>query len=298
MDLQHALLESKGNFNSFKRKLDSTLIAELCKITSFLDSFNPTLNQRVFHFVHKINEPMRCVHCNEPTIWRSHDSLHCTIIWARGKNYHKFCLKSECQAEKNKRRWKKQWESMDDEKRLLRKERWIKSKIASNLREFGTEWHSQTIDWQEKVKDTSRAKFGADWYMQTEKFDSVRQKFVFNWKSYVLPSGKEVKVQGYEDRILPILIQKFGENDLAISNDEIESCLGKIHYVGKDGKTHRYIPDIYVKSENLIIEVKSPWTYEVQRETNLLKADACKNKGINFKFVLIDSKGNMNEIYH
>ena len=62
--------------------------------------------------------------------------------------------------------------------------------------------------------------------------------------------------------------------------------MGKILYE-YNGNTHRYFPDIYIKSINTIIEVKSVWTYEQQKERNLMKEKACLKQGYNFEFIIL-----------
>ena len=47
-----------------------------------------------------------------------------------------------------------------------------------------------------------------------------------------------------------------------------------------------YYPDIFVKSENKIIEVKSTRTFELDRKKNLCKRDGCISKGYNFNFYI------------
>ena len=54
-----------------------------------------------------------------------------------------------------------------------------------------------------------------------------------------------------------------------------------------ENTNHRYYPDIYIKSENLVIEVKSTYTFNKEKEKNLLKRDSVLNKNINFKFVIL-----------
>jgi hypothetical protein len=54
-----------------------------------------------------------------------------------------------------------------------------------------------------------------------------------------------------------------------------------------EGETHRYYPDIYIKSENKVIEVKSTYTFNKEKEKNLLKRDSVINKNINFKFIIL-----------
>lgn len=49
-------------------------------------------------------------------------------------------------------------------------------------------------------------------------------------------------------------------------------------------KEFKYYPDIYIKSENKIIEVKSSWTYEKNLVKNILKALATMKLGYSFEF--------------
>ncbi len=65
--------------------------------------------------------------------------------------------------------------------------------------------------------------------------------------------------------------------------------MGKILYSKPNGKTGRYFPDIYVISERLLVEVKSTYTYDREKEINLLKAGAA-SLVCNFKFVIVDLK--------
>lgn len=46
----------------------------------------------------------------------------------------------------------------------------VDAKKSKNLTTTGKEWHTQTADWREKVRTTSRARFGADHYSQTREF--------------------------------------------------------------------------------------------------------------------------------
>lgn len=50
----------------------------------------------------------------------------------------------------------------------------------------------------------------------------------------------------------------------------------------------RNFPDIYIPSENKIIEVKSKYTFEVNQKVNLLKEKSMKDAGFNFEFIILD----------
>ena len=111
---------------------------------------------------------------------------------------------------------------------------------------------------------------------------------MYKYKEYIMPSGKVYKVQGNEPKALNLLLKTFKEEDIIISRPLIEKEIGKIQYLGKDEKTHYYYPDIYIKSINKIIEVKSNFTYNINIKINHLKRQACINNGLNFEFMLIN----------
>lgn len=118
-------------------------------------------------------------------------------------------------------------------------------------------------------------------------------KNTYKKKEYIFPSGRTEIVQGYEPQALNELIQTYNEDDLIIKDTEIAEHTGKIMY-SINGKEHRYFPDIYIKSENKIIEVKSSWTYdgngsnEPLKLINEAKREACEQLGFPFEFKIID----------
>lgn len=117
------------------------------------------------------------------------------------------------------------------------------------------------------------------------------------YKDYVLPSGKTVKIQGYENFALDELLKIYNEEDLILQHN-IVRVLGHFPYT-VNNKIKHYTPDIYIKSENKIIEVKSHWTFnrygnyssEVYK-INKLKEKSCQDKGLNFEFYVLDKKMN------
>jgi hypothetical protein len=54
-----------------------------------------------------------------------------------------------------------------------------------------------------------------------------------------------------------------------------------------DKQYQKLLQDIYIKSENRVIEVKSDYTFNKEKEKNLLKRDSVINKGINFNFIIL-----------
>lgn len=129
-------------------------------------------------------------------------------------------------------------------------------------------------------------KFGNDQELIKKRRTEGTDKRFFK-KPFQMPSGKIVMVQGAEDKALMNLLMTYRESDIVVGDEDIESAIGRIFYKGLDYKTHRYYPDIYVRSENMLIEVKSSYTYKIHEKINKLKEQACLASGYRFKFMIM-----------
>lgn len=56
-------------------------------------------------------------------------------------------------------------------------------------------------------------------------------------------------------------------------------------------KNKKYCPEIYINSENKIIEVKCDYTYNSLYSRNILKKTTCISLQIAFEFWIYDAKG-------
>ena len=104
-------------------------------------------------------------------------------------------------------------------------------------------------------------------------------------KIFKFPSGKEVLVQGYEPQVIQLLLEKYQESQIIVEHN----TKPKIKYEF-DNKIKNYFCDIYIPDENLIIEVKSTYTFELHYEKNIAKKNKCLELGYNFLFYIIDGK--------
>ena len=99
------------------------------------------------------------------------------------------------------------------------------------------------------------------------------------FKQFKFPSGEIRNIQGYEHLALDELVKLFEEEDIITKR----SKMPKIIYKLKD-KEHRYYPDIWIKSINKIIEVKSYYTYKKELIKNINKALATRKLNFDFEF--------------
>jgi len=165
----------------------------------------------------------------------------------------------------------------------------FKEKLKQTCQEkYGCEYYLQSEDKQEKSKQTCQERYGVDHPMHNPEIFEKNQKSRFTSKQYTMPSGNTRLVQGYEHLALDFLVELYEESDIITKSTNVP----KIKYIFED-KNRVYTPDIYIPSENLIIEVKSTYTYEVNLEKNLAKRQACLNQGYEFMFMIFDGKGNL-----
>lgn len=109
------------------------------------------------------------------------------------------------------------------------------------------------------------------------------------FKNYTFESGKIIKIQGFEHFALDELVKIFNEDDIITKRSEMP----KIIYKLKD-KEHRYYPDIWIKSINKIIEIKSSYTYKYDLIKNINKALSTRKLKYDFEFwVYIQEKKNI-----
>jgi hypothetical protein len=161
----------------------------------------------------------------------------------------------------------------------------IQEKIKKTWEDRGFKRNSSTGEWLENTKETSQLKYGTNHPMQNEEVFEKCMNNSRRFKEYKFPNGKVVKVQGYENLALDKLLETHKEEDLIVGTKEIKSVIGRIDYIFEE-KNKIYHPDIYIISENKVIEVKSTYTAKVDVEKNKAKRKSVLDKGMNFEFMI------------
>jgi hypothetical protein len=110
-----------------------------------------------------------------------------------------------------------------------------------------------------------------------------------------LPSGKIIKIQGYENLALDYLIniENISENDILTGCKNVPT----IWYNDNKEKSHRHYVDIYIPSQNKCIEVKSTWTAEKNKNCIYLKQESAKKLGYNYEIWIYNKKGERVETF-
>jgi hypothetical protein len=156
-------------------------------------------------------------------------------------------------------------------------------RLQTTLEKYGVEYALQSPEIQQNKNQTCLAKYGVNHPMQTTTVFEKCGKY--KNKQLNLPSGKSIRYQGYENVAITHLLLEVGEEDIKNQRGEVPS----IWYI-IDDTTHRYYPDIYIPSKNLIVEVKSTWTYKKHFDINQLKKQTCIEQGYNFEFWICSNK--------
>lgn len=163
----------------------------------------------------------------------------------------------------------------------------IQEKIKRTcLAKYGFENQFQNEEIKQKIKQKCLEKYGVEHHLQNPEVFSKLMKSSYAFKSYVTPSGKILKLRGYEHFASDTLFKIYPENEI-ISDSKFVPEIWYIH----GGKRHRYFCDFFIKSANLIVEVKSTYTYRLEFDINLSKQQACIAAGYNFEFWIFNEKG-------
>ena len=166
----------------------------------------------------------------------------------------------------------------------------IKNKIkVTNLLKYGVEYALQNKEVRNKFKQTCLKKFGVEHPLQNSIIMDKVVKSSYSKKDYIFPSGKCVLIQGYEHFALDELLQNENLDEEKI----LVGCknVPVIWYETNDCKKHRYYVDIFIPSQNLCIEVKSDWTYNIKSNNVELKQQAAKEFGYNYEIWIYDKNG-------
>lgn len=167
-------------------------------------------------------------------------------------------------------------------------------KHKDTLKKFSS---SDWVNMHMKRLDTISERYGDSGYINLEKRNqtnierygvanisqaSLNTNAGYRWKEYKLPSGKIIKYQGYEDKLLDKLLERYDENDIITSRGEMP----EFWYIGLDNKKHRYFPDVYIPKTNTIYEVKSEYTLNINLEVNKLKFESVIDSGYKFELTI------------
>ena len=163
------------------------------------------------------------------------------------------------------------------------------SEVKNKIKETGIKNYGchpkRTKEVHEKWMETCFEKYGGHPNQNPDIQEKI-EKTSYRFKDYVFPSGKVVKVQGYENKAIDELLKIYKEEALIIGR----KLVPRIDYSISE-KKHVYYPDIYIPKDNKIIEVKSEWTCQLKRSYVEEKAEATAKAGYICEIWIYNSTG-------
>jgi hypothetical protein len=151
----------------------------------------------------------------------------------------------------------------------------------SCMEKLGVDYPLKSAKIQQQITKTMLSKYGVEKPAQIPEIMSKILRSCFSTKIYLFPSGRAELCQGYEPQCLNHLLTIYKEDDIVVGS----STLPPIWYDNQEtGKKSRYYPDAYIISENMVIEVKSWWTFKKDYNKNVNKFKRIVEMG--FKMVL------------
>lgn len=136
---------------------------------------------------------------------------------------------------------------------------------------YNTEFYVMTDDFKNKFKKHFLITYGVEHPSHVPEFFEKGQ---YKWKSYTLPTGKIIKIQGYENLALDILLKENKESDVITSKKDMPTI-----WYFKNNTKHRYYPDIFLPKQNKFVEVKSEYTFSSKKEESMIKQQSVKTYG-------------------
>jgi hypothetical protein len=262
-------------------------------VTSFLP-IDATKIQRLWHYIENISVVPDCKHCRKPVSFKK--------IGGRNKGYKKFCDHSCQMSYLNTHRSPSEIVERKGKIRTTCMEKYgVEHYFSSDVvKQKKTETFSQKygvknpslLEWVKKKKSlTLLEKYGVDNPSKVIEFQSKKTKTTKS-KSFVSPSGKLYKCEGYEDIALNELFSTGYTDSDVFTNIDVKNEIGIITYYF-EGRHRIYHPDIFIKSQNKLIEVKSEYWYNKTLKINQAKKDECQKRGFIYEFWVYNPHKNL-----
>ncbi|WP_407305364.1 hypothetical protein [Acinetobacter sp.] len=182
----------------------------------------------------------------------------------------------------------------------------IENKKKTWMKTLGVDNPAKSTVVQQKITKTMDERFGPDARKNSFSRNMYSVYGVSNWtqvpeiyntfaiknsnKKYTCQSGKTIHVQGYEPWALNILFETYDEADV-----QCHLAVPSIRY-NYEGVDRFHYPDIFIPSRNLIIEVKSGYTFKAMKEMCIAKGNAAIVQGYDYEIWSFDRDKNLTVI--
>jgi hypothetical protein len=283
--LKQFILEN--NVISYGKKQIYVKPTKLKNVMSFIDLYTKNcredISEKVYWILNNIDDYPKCKNCGNIFKSRFHGFKH-------GYKDIKYCSQicvNTCEEYKSNK-MSQNLQRIGYE-HVSQNPEFKNNIIQNNLIKYGKEHYFQTIEFKQKNHDTFIEKYNCSNAMHVPEFFEKCNRYRI--KQMSMPSGKIINYQGYEHIAINELLQIYEEDNIIVSRDNVPNI-----YYYFNGKKKKYYPDIFIPSENLIIEVKSEYTYKKYFEINELKREAVLKLNYNFNYWICSDKCVLNKI--
>jgi hypothetical protein len=276
MENINPLITEKGVYCEINKQYYSTLRGML----NYLRKVNITSQEYYLTYIGDIG---KCLYCNNSTKFHQIDKgyrIYCSVGCKNKSKEHKECVKNRFvnnpekkksfieKSKQTKSNWSDEYKDMISQKRILS----YHSKYGKNYfsEKAKRQWERRTSQDIENIVEKSK---------QTKIKNNYQPTPYKNSNKVFECGGITFRVQGYED-IAIRLLSKLIEITEIKTGDQVPRI-----NLPEDKK---YYPDLYYK--NLLIEVKSEYTFNINLEENIIKHKSSINQGYNHIFLVIHSK--------
>jgi hypothetical protein len=152
---------------------------------------------------------------------------------------------------------------------------------------------------KERIVQTCLEKYGCRHPMQNYEILHKALSSMSRIKPTIV-NGVVRNLLGYEPQgvkyitevVNPILGRRLEESELLFGRD-----VGFFEYRDVNEKDKRYFPDMKIKDSNIIIEIKSIYTYNIEPETNILKFLAVSRSGNYLQAIILETEDKVSDVW-
>jgi hypothetical protein len=164
-----------------------------------------------------------------------------------------------------------------------------------SLREFGVDHHSKAEEMKKQKEETFKERYGIKYALQYKDFKNKATKTCLE-RYGVENAMQDINIFKRQQKSA-FIRKRFKGTDIHYQGSYELDFLEKYHDKMKiengisvkyqyEDKNKVYHSDFYLPEFNLIVEIKSSYTYNKELELNLAKEKACLEQGYNFIFII------------
>jgi hypothetical protein len=150
------------------------------------------------------------------------------------------------------------------------------------MEKYGSEFFINS----EECKKQMMEKYGVIHALQNDKLFSKMLASSFRRRIYKYRDGTSTMILGYEN----LALKELEDSKLYSKIEAGDSKHIPTFWYEFEGKKHKYYPDIFIPLNNTIIEVKSTYYFEKDKQKNLAKAIEVSKTHLFFFYVYFDRR--------